>query len=170
MGIGEALTIIVGTFISGGTQATNWSRFADSGCTATIATLAAFFLANGFVVFGGAFCSLVLGGATIALALAWGGIYGSEQFINFLILLGTFIPPIGGVVMGDYWLHHKGKFPSLEEQPAFNWAGIIAYVVASGIAYFSPGIKPINGIIAAVIAYFVLSKFTGSTTSRKVIG
>ncbi len=225
MGIGEALTIIVGTFISGGTQATNWSRFADSGCTATIGTLAAFFLANGFVVFGGAFCSLaygnedmvqvmaqqglmfwglvllflnmwstqdntiyafsvagahafrsnkrtafVLGGATIALALAWGGIYGSEQFINFLILLGTFIPPIGGVVMGDYWLHHKGKFPSLEEQPAFNWAGIIAYVVASGIAYFSPGIKPINGIIAAAIAYFVLSKFTGSTTSRKVIG
>lgn len=57
--IGAALTIIVGTFISGGTQATNWSRFADSPRTATLATLAAFFIANGFVVFGGAFCALV---------------------------------------------------------------------------------------------------------------
>jgi cytosine permease len=27
MPIGEAITIVVGTFISGGTQATNWSRF-----------------------------------------------------------------------------------------------------------------------------------------------
>jgi cytosine permease len=214
LGLGEALTIIVGTFISGGTQATNWSRFANSGRTAALGTLAAFSLANGFVVFGGAFCSLaygnedmvqvmaqqglmfwglvllflnmwstqdntiyafsvagahafrsnkrtafVLGGATIALALALGGIYESKQFINFLILLGTFIPPIGGVIVADYWLYRRGHFPSLEErQPAFNWVGVIAYVVASAIAYFSPGIKPINGIIAAIILYFVLSK------------
>jgi cytosine permease len=215
LGIGAALTIIVGTFISGGTQATNWSRFADSPRTAMLATLAAFFIANGFVIFGGAFCALVyqdfdmvsvmatqgllipgfillflnmwstqdntiyafsiafchmfrskkrtffvLLGATIALFLTWGGIYESEQFINFLILLGTFIPPIGGVVMADYWLYRRGQFPALDDpQPAFNWAGIVAYVIASAIAYYSPGIKPINGIIAASLLYFVLAKF-----------
>lgn len=225
LGLGEALTIIVGTFISGGTQATNWSRFANSGRTAALGTLAAFSLANGFVVFGGAFCSLaygnedmvqvmaqqglmfwglvllflnmwstqdntiyafsvagahafrsnkrtafVLGGATIALALALGGIYESKQFINFLILLGTFIPPIGGVIVADYWLHRRGHFPSLEErQPAFNWVGVIAYVVASAIAYFSPGIKPINGIIAAIILYFVLSKVIPQPSQSRVI-
>lgn len=215
--LGEAITIIVGTFISGGTQATNWSRFANSGNTAGISTLAAFFFANGLLIFSGAFCALVygnedivqvmvqqgllfwglvllflnmwttqdntiyafsvagahmfrtnkrtafvLGGATVALALAWGGIY--NLLVPYLILLGTFIPPIGGVVMADYWLRHKGQFPSLgEPQPAFNWAGIIAYVVASAIAYFSPGIKPINGIIAAVVLYFVLSKLMPQT-------
>lgn len=215
MGIGAALTIIVGTFISGGTQATNWSRFANSPRSATIATLAAFFIANGFVVFGGAFCALVyqdfdmvsvmakqgllvagfvllflnmwstqdntiyafsiafshmfrsrrrtffvLIGATVALFMAWGGIYESAQFINFLLLLGTFIPPVGGVVMADFWLYRRGQFPALEEaQPAFNWAGIIAYGVASAIAYYSPGIKPINGIIAAAILYYLLAKF-----------
>ena len=224
MPIGAALTIIVGTFISGGTQATNWSRFANSGRTAALGTLAAFFLANGFVVFGGAFCALaygnedmvqvmalqglmfwglillflnmwstqdntiyafsvagahafrsnkrtafVLGGATIALALAFGGIYTSEQFINFLILLGTFIPPIGGVIMADYWLYRRSQFPSLDErQPPLNWAGIIAYVVASAVAYFSPGIKPVNGIIAAVILYFILSKVIPQTAQRRV--
>ncbi len=218
MGLGAALTIIVGTFISGGTQATNWSRFANSGRTAVLGTLAAFFLANGFVVFGGAFCALaydnedmvqvmaqqglmlwglvllflnmwstqdntiyafsvagahmfrttkrtlfVLGGATVALALAYGGIYESEQFINFLILLGTFIPPIGGVIMADYWLYRRGRFPALDEPlPAFNWAGVIAYIVASAIAYSVPGIKPVNGIIAAAVLYFVLSKLLPS--------
>ncbi|MBD2019813.1 cytosine permease [Leptolyngbya sp. FACHB-36] len=223
--IGAALTIIVGTFISGGTQATNWSRFANSPRTATLATLAAFFIANGFVVFGGAFSALVyqdfdmvsvmakqgllipgfillflnmwstqdntiyafsiafchmfrtkkrtffvLIGATIALALTWGGIYESKQFIGFLILLGTFIPPIGGVIMADYWLYRRGQFPALEEpQPAFNWAGVIAYVVASAIAYYSSGIKPINGIIAAAVLYFILAKLIPSNRRSEVI-
>jgi len=220
---GEAMTIIVGTFISGGTQATNWSRFAKSGNTAAISTMAAFFFANGFLIFCGAFCALVysnedivqvmalqgllfwglvllflnmwttqdntiyafsvagahmfrtskrhlfvLGGATVALVLAWGGIY--KMLVPFLILLGTFIPPVGGVIMADYWLHRRGQFPSLEEpQPAMNWAGIIAYVIASAIAYLTPGIKPINGIIAAVLLYFVLSKVIPQTSNRRAI-
>ena len=220
---GEAMTIIVGTFISGGTQATNWSRFAKSGNTAAISTMAAFFFANGFLIFCGAFCALVysnedivqvmvlqgllfwglvllflnmwttqdntiyafsvagahmfrtskrhlfvLGGATVALVLAWGGIY--KMLVPFLILLGTFIPPVGGVIMADYWLHRRGRFPSLEEpQPAMNWAGIIAYIIASAIAYLTPGIKPINGIIAAVLLYFVLSKLIPQTSNRRAI-
>ncbi len=219
LSIGEALTIIVGTFVSGGTQATNWSRFAESGKIAGVSTMTAFFFANGFLIFTGAFCALVysgisaipdssdivqvmayqgllfwglvllflnmwttqdntiyafsvagahmfrtskrtlfvLGGATIALILAWGGIY--EQLVPYLILLGTFIPPIGGIIMADYWLHRRRSFPPLDQpQPAFNWAGVITYIAASAIAYASPGIKPINGIIAAVVIYSVLAK------------
>jgi len=92
------------------------------------------------------------------------------MLIPYLILLGTFIPPIGGVVMADYWLRHQGEFPSLEErQPAFNWAGIIAYALASAIAYIAPGVKPVNGIITAVILYFVLSKVIPQSSSKKLI-
>jgi cytosine permease len=214
--LGTAITIIVGTFVSGGTQATNWSRFAKNGKVGFIATLIAFFLGNGFLIFSGAFCAkvygepdivkvmaqqgllvwglilfflnmwttqdntiyafsiagsnmfrtqkrtlFVLGGATFALALALGGIY--EMLVNYLILLGTFIPPIGGIIMADYWIHRRGQFPSLADpQPAFNWAGIIAYVAASAIAFFSDkasfGIVPINGIVSALVIYVVLSK------------
>ncbi|MDA0674684.1 MAG: cytosine permease [Cyanobacteria bacterium] len=214
--LSAAITIIVGTFVSGGTQATNWSRFAKNGKVGFIATLIAFFLGNGFLIFSGAFCSkvygepdivkvmaqqgllvwglvlfflnmwttqdntiyafsiagsnmfrthkrtlFVLGGATLALVLAWGGIY--EMLVSYLILLGTFIPPIGGIIMADFWIHRRGQFPSLAEpQPAFNWAGVIAYIGASAIAYFSNsagfGIVPVNGIVAALIIYVVLSK------------
>lgn len=218
--VSAAITIIVGTFVSGGTQATNWSRFAKSGKMGFTATLIAFFLGNGFLVFSGAFCAkvygepdivkvmaqqgllvlglilfflnmwttqdntiyafsiagsnmfrtgkrtlFVLGGATLALVLAWGGIY--NMLVGYLILLGTFIPPIGGIIMADYWIKHRGQFPSLDEpQPAFNWAGIIAYVGASAIAYGTSqagwGIVPVNGIVSALVLYLVLSMVTAA--------
>ncbi len=215
--LGAAITIIVGTFVSGGTQATNWSRFARNGKLGFIATLIAFFLGNGFLIFSGAFCAkvygnpdivqvmaqqgllvgglilfflnmwttqdntiyafsiaganmfrtskrtlFVLGGATLALFMAWGGIYA--MLVNYLILLGTFIPPIGGIIMADYWVHRRGQFPSLDTSlPAFHWPGIIAYIIASVIAYGSNqlgwGIVPINGIVSAAVIYVLLSKF-----------
>ncbi|HEY9698083.1 MAG TPA: cytosine permease [Trichocoleus sp.] len=214
--IGAALALVIGTFISGGTQATNWSRFADSGKNAVWSTLAAFLFINGLLVFAGAFCTLVygtqdliqamakqgillgglvllilnvwttqdntiyafsvaganffrtrkrtafvLGGATLALALALVGLY--NLLIPYLIFLGTVIPPVGGIIMADFWLRHRGQFPDLNTPlPAFNWAGVIAYVIASTIAYVSSqasfGIAPINGVIAAVILYAAFIK------------
>ncbi|MEO0769790.1 MAG: cytosine permease, partial [Cyanobacteria bacterium J06649_4] len=150
------------------------------GKDAVLATLSAFLLVNGILVFAGAFCTLVygsedlikamasqgilaggvlllilnvwttqdntiyafsvaganmfrthkrhafvLGGATFALILTLSGLY---QFLpDYLILLGTFIPPIGGIIMVDFWLRHGGRFPRLSSQlPNFNWAGVIA--------------------------------------------
>jgi cytosine permease len=216
MGFGAALAVVIATFISGGTQATNWSRFADSGKNAVGSTLFAFLLINGLLVFAGAFCTLVygsedivqamakqgilfgglvllilnvwttqdntiyafsvaganffrttkrtafvLGGATVALFMALVGIY--ELLIPYLIFLGTVIPPVGGIIMADFWLNHKGNFPSLTSKlPSFNWAGVIAYVSASAIAYFTSqnniGVGPINGIVVAAVLYVILSK------------
>lgn len=216
IGTNEAIAIVIATFISGGTQATNWSRFADSTKNAVWSTLSAFFFINGLLIFTGAFCTLVygtndliqamakqglllgglillilnvwttqdntiyafsiagsnffrtskrtafvLGGSTFALVLALGGIYGN--MIPFLLFLGTVIPPVGGIIMADFWLHRGGQFPSLDAPlPAFNWAGVIAYIVASAIAYFSSlseiGIAPVNGVISAAILYVILSR------------
>lgn len=189
MSLTAGIAVAVGTFISGGTQATNWSRFADSTGSAVGSTLLAFLGVNGLLIFTGAFCTLVygtedliqamaqqgilvggvvllilnvwttqdntiyafslagsnffrtnkrhalvLGGATFALALALGGIY--ENLIPYLILLGAVIPPVGGIIMADFWLRHNGRFPALNTPlPAFNWAGVIAYIFASLVAY-----------------------------------
>lgn len=216
MAMTEALAVAIGTFISGGTQATNWSRFADTGKNAVGSTLLAFLFINGLLVFAGAFSTLiygtedltqamaqqgillgglillilnvwttqdntiyafsvagtnffrttkrtafVLGGATLALIFALAGIYNS--LIPYLVLLGAVIPPVGGVIMADFWLRHRGQFPSLESRlPAFNWAGVISYGVASVVAYISGqmniGIAPLNGVILAVILYAILHK------------
>ena len=224
MGFGAALAVVIGTFISGGTQSTNWSRFADSGKNAVWSTLLAFLFINGSLVFVGAFCTLVygsedliqamatqgilaaglillilnvwttqdntiyafsiaasnmfrtkkrtlfvLGGATLALVLALGGIY--EGMINYLIFLGTVIPPVGGIIMADFWLHRNGSFPALDSPlPAFNWAGVIAYVVAAVTAYFSGqagfGVAPVNGIIVAAVLYAILIRVFPQPTAN----
>lgn len=216
MSFAAAIAVAIGTFISGGTQATNWSRFADSPKNAVWSTLLAFTFINGLLIFTGAFCTLVygtedliqamakqglllgglillilnvwttqdntiyafsiagtnffrttkrhafvLGGATFAMVLSLGGIY--QNLIPYLIFLGTVIPPVGGIIMADFWFRHKGHFPSLETSlPTFNWAGVIAYIVASLIAYFSSqagfGVAPVNGVIAAAILYAILYK------------
>ncbi|WOB43788.1 cytosine permease [Thermoleptolyngbya oregonensis NK1-22] len=216
MGVGVAIATVMSTFISGGTQSTNWSRFADTPKNAIWSTFLAFFFINGLLVFTGAFTTLVygsedliaamakqglllgslvllilnvwttqdntiyafsvagtnffrttkrhafvLGGALFALLLALTGIY--ENLITYLLLLGTLIPPIGGIIMTDFWLRHRGQFPSLDTPlPAFNWAGVISYIAAALIAYFTGtagiGIGPLNGIIAAAILYAVLTK------------
>ncbi|BAU44429.1 cytosine permease [Leptolyngbya sp. O-77] len=216
MGLGAAIATVMSTFISGGTQSTNWSRFADTPKNAIWSTFLAFFFINGLLVFTGAFTTLVygsedliaamakqglllgslvllilnvwttqdntiyafsvagtnffrttkrhafvIGGALFALLLALTGIY--ENLITYLLLLGTLIPPIGGIIMTDFWLRHRGQFPSLDTPlPAFNWAGVISYVAAALIAYFTGtagiGIGPLNGIISAAVLYAVLTK------------
>ncbi len=216
MNMGAALAVVSGTFISGGTQATNWSRFADSGKSAVVATLSAFMVVNGILVFAGAFCTLVygsedlikamatqgilaggvillilnvwttqdntiyafsvaganmfrthkrhafvLGGATLALVFTLSGIY--ELLPQYLIFLGTVIPPVGGIIMVDFWLRHGGRFPKLSSRlPAFNWAGVIAYVVGSVVAYGTGtvglGIGPVNGIVTAAVIYGIFCR------------
>jgi cytosine permease len=54
MGFAAAVTIVVGTFISGGTQAPNWARFASSTRVGFWAGLIAFLIGNGFLFLSGA--------------------------------------------------------------------------------------------------------------------
>ncbi|WP_324760450.1 cytosine permease [Haloarcula montana] len=54
MGFAAAVTIVVGTFISGGTQAPNWARFSASTRVGFWAGLIAFLLGNGFLFLSGA--------------------------------------------------------------------------------------------------------------------
>ena len=210
MTLGAAITIVFGTFVSGGTQATNWTRFAKSAKVAVLASLLAFFLGNGLMVFTGAFgamvyqesdivevlalqglllagilmlflniwttqdntvynfsvagCNLVRSekrktltiiGAAIGTVLAVLGFY--DWLVPWLILLGTFIPPIGGVIMADFFYKHRGHYPVLSsvKMRPFNLAGISGYIFGAAVAYFSPGVPPLNGILAAIAGYIL---------------
>lgn len=205
-----AITIVFGTFASGGTQATNWIRFASSGKTAISSSLIAFFLGNGFMIFIGTIGALVyqeadivnvikiqgilslgiimlflniwttqdntvynfsaagcnflrtnkrklvtFAGAAIGTFLALFGMY--EWLVPFIILLGTFIPPIGGIIMADFMVKHKFNYPLLKNAnlPQFNWVGIFSYILSSIAAYFSPFVPPIVGILLGFSLYAI---------------
>jgi cytosine permease len=223
LGIGAAITLVFGTFASGGTQATNWSRYAKTPMAAFVASMAAFFFGNGLMSLAGAYgamvyqkgdlvlvmaaqglvfwgiillllnvwttqdntmynfsvagCTMfnstrrrgfVIGGVVISTLLAFGGIY--NLLVPYLVLLGTFIPPIGGVILADYWFRHRAGYPE-KTNLKFNWAGVVAYVVAAVIAYYSPGIATLNGIVSAIVVYWLINKFapqSGAAVGQKV--
>jgi cytosine permease len=210
MTLTAAITVIVGTFASGGTQSANWGRFAKNGKVAFIAAILAFFFGNGIMIFSGmiggfAFKTgdlielmitmgltvwaliiltlniwttnnatayafgvagaemfnkeskkpFIIGGVIIATVVAILGI--GNYFIPILGLLGTFIPPLGGVIIGDFFFTYKRRLPKLESVrfKKLRLAPVIAYVIASAIAYFTGlyniGIPSLQGIIIAIL-------------------
>ena len=216
MSIGAAITVVVGTFASGGTQAANWSRFSKNGMTGFWAGLIAFLLGNGLMIFSGMIGALafnngdlvevmiamnitvlaliiltmniwttnnatayafgvagaelfnkpnkrpfIIGGVLIAILLAVTGIY--KNFIPMLVLFGTFIPPLGGVIIGDFFFTYKGKLPDIEtvEFKNFRIAPVVAYVIGSLAAFFGGkfgiGIPPLQGIIIAALMVPVMN-------------
>jgi cytosine permease len=224
MSLSVAITLVFGTFVSGATQATNWTRFAKSGRVAVLASLFGFFIGNGLMIVAGAYgaivyqqpdvvevlvlqglsmaavvmlflnlwttqdntiynfaaagCNLLrtgkrktvtLIGAGIGTLLAIGGMY--EMLIPFLILLGSVIPPIGGVIMADYFYGHRARYPKLADVrlPAFNWVGLGAYLIGALSAYFSPWVAPLVGIAVAALAYVVLFELNKALVSRQQV-
>lgn len=206
-----AITMVFGTFASGATQATNWTRLARKSRTAIHASLLSFFIGNGLMILAGAWCAIIyqqsdivavmilqglsvaaiimlclnlwtiqgptiynvsaaachllrserrrmltIVGALIGIVLAIGGMY--EMLIPFLKLLGSIIPPIGGVILADYWFVYRGKYPLLKDAqlPAFNWSGLIAYALGALCAWLSPWIAPLVGILVSAAVYMLL--------------
>lgn len=224
MSLSLAITLVFGTFVSGATQATNWTRFARSGRVAMLASLFGFFIGNGLMIVAGAYgaivyqqpdvvevlvlqglsmaavvmlflnlwttqdntiynfaaagCNLLrtgrrktvtVAGAAIGTLLAIAGMY--EMLIPFLILLGSIIPPIGGVIMADFFHGHKGRYPLLADVrlPAFNWVGLGAYLVGALSAYGSPWVAPLVGIAVAALAYVVLFEIRKALAGRNLM-
>lgn len=220
-----AITLVFGTFVSGATQATNWTRFARDGKTAVLSSLVGFFIGNGLMIMVGAYgamvyqqpdivevmvlqglsvaavvmlflniwttqdntiynfasagCNMIrkdrrgaitLIGAAVGTLLAIGGM--SDLLIPFLILLGSIIPPIGGVIVADFFHGHKRRYPRLGSAalPRFNWVGLGAYGLGALCAYFSPWVAPLVGILVAALSYVLLHELRGARASRQQLG
>jgi len=210
MSAGAAITLMIGTFVSGGTQIGNWTRFARSGRIALIVTAVSvllgqfamlFFGSVGATAFGqGDFAELLvqLGligpGLVLLVANLWTtndnaayayGVAGSElfgkadkrpfviagtvlgiviavsglgnQLVPFLSLLGVVIPPLGGAIIGMFFLVWRGRDPKIAygTEPLVRISGVVAYlsgIVAAIIGTaFDLGSPAVQGILVAVV-------------------
>ena len=215
MALSVAVTTVVGTFVSAGTQAPNWTRFGRTGSQAVWACLIGFLVGNGLMILFGAIGAITFGEGDFVLVLynlglvGWGvillfgnlwksnadtayafGVAGAELFerptktpfvvggsivgtvlaltgvqnhlIDYLSLLGTFIPPLGGVIIADFFLRWRRGIPAGLTPPALDWRNIATYVVASALAYWSKeaevGIPPLIGIVAAALVAVALDR------------
>lgn len=203
-----AITIVVGTFASAGTQAPNWTRFGRTGAQAVWACIIGFLLGNGMMILFGAIGAITFGEGDFVLVLyelglvTWGlillfgnlwksnadtayafGVAGSEMFerptktpfiiggsvigtalalagvqnhlVSYLDLLGTFIPPLGGVIIADFWCRWRRGISDKIQLPAFHWVHLLVYAISGFGAWVSSeyelGVAPLNGIVLALI-------------------
>ena len=111
----------------------------------------------------------------IGTVLAAVGILNAIQ--GFLSLLSAIVPALMGVMIADYWLIGKGKIENFKIRKGFYAPGMIAFVIGALIACMTGGtfatipalsflnipffISSINGIVAALVVYILLTKAFG---------
>ncbi len=223
LGLATAVTIIVGTFASGGTQAPNWTRFARTPSAGFWAALIAFLVGEFLMLFFGAIGAhafnqpdftevlfqlnlvfwgvvflianlwttndntaynfgvagaeifnsptkkpFVIGGVVLGTLLALAGIYANLP--QYLVLLGTFVPPVGGVIIGDFLARWRHGMPPVHSHAftAVRWEMLAAYALGALVAWGTGegrlewGIPPVNGIVVALVAAMAASALTQS--------
>ena len=111
--------------------------------------------------------TMICGAVGIIIAIA--GL--ADAFTTFITILGSFVPPIAGAVIADYWLVGKGKAANWHPVRNVNFCGIIAWVIGGFVALMlnlSPPPIAFNspalfGIIISCVLYFVIFKIAGKT-------
>jgi len=94
-------------------------------------------------------------------------VIGIESISSFVNILATFMPPIMGVILVDYWFINKGSYPALESLTRnFNPSGLIAFFAGSGVAFiftfvYPFGLPAVFGIITTGVVMYVLKKVVG---------
>lgn len=76
-----------------------------------------------------------------------------NNFVGWLVFLSVSLPPIGGIIIGDFYLRHKRNYaaPKQYKFKSVNWAAMIAWVLAIAVSKLSPesgllSIAPLNAI------------------------
>jgi cytosine permease len=108
--------------------------------------------------------TVILGtiGTVAALAGVW------TYFLDWLNILGVFVPPIGAVILTDYALR-RGTV--LQEASAVRWPAFAAWAVgaaAAGIVHYQAPqfIEVLVGMVVAAATYAVLSLATRRSDER----
>lgn len=101
-----------------------------------------------------------------------------DQFVNFLIFLGVWIPPIAGIMVVDYFIlkrsrqvldesRKRGALPDTCE--TWNPVALVAWGIGFGIGYLIEwGIPSINSLMAAGLTYYLGMKAFGASLDHKL--
>lgn len=208
IGLAAALSICIGSFISGGTLTPDFARFAKTKRTAVSTTVIAFFLGNSLMFGFGAMGAISTGFADISEVMflqgliipaiivlglniwttndsslyasglgfsnitkvkknkivIFNGVIGTilamwlyNNFVGWLSLLNTTLPPIGAILLADYFILNRGNYAKYETMTfkSVNWLAIIAWAIGVMGAAYIPGIPSINAVLGSTAFYII---------------
>lgn len=217
-----AISMAIGSFISGGTCTPDFARYSKSTKIGVGTTVLAFFIGNSIMIAFGAIGAMVWNSADISEVLMLQGLLGAgvmvlglniwttndnalytsglglsnitglpkrylvlangivgtlaalwlnNNFVGWLNILNTFIPPVGAILISDFLIFHRGKYGPLEQThfETVNVAAVLAWALGTVVALVSAGQIPgvtlgflentlpaVNGMTVAIIAYIAL--------------
>ena len=224
IGMVSAISLGIGSFVSGGSCTPDFTRFAKNAKIAVTTTVLAFFIGNSLMFFFGGAAAMVynkndisevlkiqglLVPAIIVLGLnIWttndnalytsglglsnifrlpkrymvllngavgtlAGLWLYDNFCGWLNILNTFIPPCGAILITDYFLVNKCKYPTMAEKKfvPVSVPAVVAWAIGSIVALagfnkfglgdlvpvLMKGIPAINGMVVAAVIYVGLS-------------
>lgn len=87
----------------------------------------------------------------------------TATFLSWLGIIGTAIPPVGGTLVGHFFLVEKEFKKTFENMPMYRFAAFIAWVGGICVSALVPyGIKPLNGFLTGMILYAVIRYVTNA--------
>jgi cytosine permease len=197
--IAAAISIAIGSFISGGSCTPDFARFSRSPKIAVSTTALAFFIGNSLMFFFGAAGAMVWGISDISLVLKAQGLLGAaiivlglniwttndnalytsglglsnitklpkkymvlingiigtvaavwlyDNFCGWLNILNTFLPPVGALIITDFFIVNRGKYKPYGDH-AFakvNVSAVIAWALGSLVGLLGFGYVTIPGL------------------------
>lgn len=91
-----------------------------------------------------------------------------KYFVNFLEMLGTFLPPIGAILTTDYYiLNNKDDYIFSEDVRYKSWniLAIISMILGGVLSYLiKVGIPSINSLLISGLSYYILMKCFDSSS------
>ena len=212
LGFIAAISICIGSFISGGTLTADFTRFAKTPKIAVLATVIAFFIGNSLMFGFGAIGAMATGESDIAevmflqgliipavislglniwttndnalyvSGLGFANITGKskniivmingalgtlaalwlyDNFVNWLSLLNSALPPVGAILLADYFLVHQRRYGEYAKTQFEQWnmLALLAWVTGIVASQVLPGIAPLNAVLVTTVMHVVLQKF-----------
>ncbi|WP_027953705.1 cytosine permease [Halobacillus kuroshimensis] len=83
-----------------------------------------------------------------------------NNFVSWLTVLGTALPPIGAVLLADYFLNYRKQAYQDTPLKNFRWQGLAAWAAGVAASQFVPGMAPVNALAGAALVYILLTKLT----------
>ena len=224
IGMVLAISMGIGSFVSGGSCTPDFTRFAKNAKIAVSTTVLGFFIGNSLMFFFGGAAAMVynqndisevlkiqglLAPAVIVLLLniwttndnalytsglglsnilrlpkrhlvLFNGLVGTlaglwlyDNFCGWLNILNTFIPPCGAILIADFFLVNRRRYPAMADKKfvAVSAPAVVSWALGSAVAlagfnkfglgdampFLMKGIPAINGMAVAAALYVALS-------------
>ncbi len=81
-----------------------------------------------------------------------------NNFVGFLTFLSAAIPPIGGIIIADYF-KNRARYQNFAEAQfqSVNMAAPAGVAIGIAAGHFIPGVVPLNAVLGGAISYLILN-------------